>query len=177
MSVNHICDEEINRLNEEVIVLTTKSRNLKKIYMEVLIENAQKDLIIRELKEQIMKQRFRSFEGKLSADCLNRIKLVDDVQKEDNSFIYFILKDIYGDSLKEKTLSGQTSARKNVDKNTAISPKIKLLLSNVFEERLQHMPMGERDSRRNKMNTLIRNAIDREKKAKKKQVRIKKRKS
>lgn len=166
MSADHICIDEINQLKEEVIILITKSKNLKKKYIEVLIQNSQKDLIIHELKEKIIKQRFQSFKEKLSANCLELIKSIDDTQKEDSSFVYFILKDIYGESLKGKSISGQKSSSNIAEKESQISPKVKVLLNEIFDERLCHLPVGEKDARRNKMSTLIRNAIDREKKRK-----------
>lgn len=156
MSAEHICTDEINKLKEEVKLLTTKSNNLKHEYIQKLIENAKKDLIIRELKEQIEKQRYQSFEGKLSDNCLQLIKSIDSAQKEDNFFVYSILKDIYGVSLKEKTLSGSK-------KNSEISSKVKMLLNEIFYERVRNVSLDQRDARKNNMSKLIRNAIDREK--------------
>lgn len=155
----HKCNDAINELKEEVKILNKKSKDLKQNYMKVLIENAKKDIIIRELKTQISKQKFQSFEGELSTDCLDKIKSMDNVQNEDNAFVFAILNDIYGESLKYKTISGLGAS--GINRNSEISRRVMTLLKDIFHERVSYIPTGEGDARKNHLSKCIRNAIDR----------------
>lgn len=138
-----------------------KSKDLKESYMQALIENAKRDLTIRELDQQIVQHKYQLFGGKLSATCLEKIKSIDCAEKEDTNFVHLILKDIYGESLHHKTLTGQTASGKN---DSEISLRVKMLLKDIFNHRVCHLSIEVRDARITKLNKCIRNAIDKEKK-------------
>lgn len=148
-----VCQVEIHQLKQELEHFTSKSKQLKQNYQKLLIENLQKDLIIRELKQQINIQKFDSFEGKLSEQCLEQIKTIGDSPREDSAFFNLILTDIYGDSLQHKTLSGRSE----------ISRGVKMFLNDIFAARINHLPYEEKSGRREHLNRCIRNAIDKAK--------------
>lgn len=56
-----VCQVEKHKLKQELEHFTSKSKQLKQNYQKLLIANLQKDLIIRELKQQINIQKFDSF--------------------------------------------------------------------------------------------------------------------
>lgn len=151
MSEEHICDKELNQFKIEVQLLKKKSKDLKESYMQALIENAKRDLTIRELDQQIVQHKYQLFGGKLSATCLEKIKSIDCAEKEDTNFVHLILKDIYGESLHHKTLTGQTASGKN---DSEISLRVKMLLKDIFNHRVCHLSIEVRDARVTKLNKL-----------------------
>lgn len=162
MSVEDICVEEINNLKKELIELTLKSKELKHNYHELLIENLKKDLVVSDLKEKVgshtRNQKYKSFEDRLSENCLTNLKLISDSGKDDQFFVEIILKDIYGESLINQSLSGRSAN----GKSSKISQATKTLLQGLFNERVQYIPeIG--DARKSQLNKFIRNAIDKSK--------------
>lgn len=158
MSVDDVCIEEINNLKKEFIELTLKSKELKHNYHELLIENLQKDLLISDLKNKIENHKYESFTSNLSENCLTNLKLLGDSEKDDQRFVEIILKEIYGESLKNKSLSGRSA----IGKSSEISLDTKTLLRSLFNERVQYVPeIG--DARRSQLNKFIRNTIDKAK--------------
>lgn len=89
------CQGEVDLLSENLKYLVTKEKQLKKKYQQLLIENLQKDVIIRELKSKIDSRKFFSFIGKLSLNCLNDLQRIGNSQKEDSTFIRCAINDLY----------------------------------------------------------------------------------
>lgn len=157
MSVENCCEKEIEELKEELKRWSDKSNQLKQEYGKKLIENLKKDLIIRDLKENIKLNKFSSFKGVLSAECLSALKSVDESKGKDSVFICYALKDLYAeniDVLKHLTLSSP----KNSDK-TQISSENKKVLEGLFAERLSYIRKVDHN-RINSLSKLIRNTVD-----------------
>lgn len=160
------CQGKIDLLTENLAKLNIESKNLKGQYNQLLIENLQKDVIIRNLKQKLEAQyKYGEFNGVFSAACLDKLRATGNSQVEDSSFISNALKDLYhGDVgiLKEKTLT----SRSNDSNKKAISPQKLDTLSRLYEQRLSYIPNDEvNDNRRKNLNKLIRNAIDNAKKS------------
>lgn len=158
------CSGEINSLKKNLEEENIKSKELKQQYHQLLIENLQKDVTIRNLKKKFESFKYGNFKGILSDSCLDELKLFGDSQREDSSFIRCAIKDLYReniDSLKQKTLSG----RSKDDRKTKISPEKMSTLDRLFEQRISYMTKPEEidDIRKKSLNKLIRRAIDNEK--------------
>lgn len=151
------CDKTV--LEEELINLTEKLKNLKKEYNNSLVQNLQKDVLIRELKLKEEKQKFSNFEEFLSKNCIDNLHIIGDSQKEDSQFVAVVLKELYGgdiEKIKKITLSGRS--KKNGEKCELDSQK-KTILEQIFLERLSYISQVN-TPRKNNLNKLIRNAID-----------------
>lgn len=157
------CSDEIDSLKDILEKENSESKALKRQYSQLLIQNLQKDVIIRKLKKKIEENKYGSFKGILSDTCLNELKSFGNSQREDSSFIRCALKDLYSqniDSLKQKTLGG----RSKTDTKTKISPVKMSTLNRLFQQRISYMQPEELDDFRKKsLHTLIRNAIGNEK--------------
>lgn len=154
---NECCVDEINLLKERIEKLKINATALKREYQELLVENLQKDIIIRRFE---CKPKFSSFNNTLTESCLERLNLIGISKREDSRFITIVLEDLYRDepyTLKNKTLSG----RSKKDKKSPISPVKLKTVKSIFAERLSYISETEIDDlRRNGVSKLIRNAID-----------------
>lgn len=157
---DNCCQNEIILLEESLENVKCEATKLKQQYYELLIENLQKDVIIKNLKRKIEQHKYGSFRHILSEKCLDELKSIGNSSKEDSAFISCALKDLYRekmDSLKHKTLSGRVT--KNV--TSQISPQKMSTLKRLFDERLSHVSQTDvNDTRRKNMNKQIRNIID-----------------
>lgn len=120
----YCCESDIVQLEEELNNLKVKLRDLKLNYSELLVENLQKDIIIRQSKLKIEKNKFVSFEQYLSKRCIEKLNLIGHSPKEDSQFVAVILNDLYNEDIgiiKQKVLSIRPRA---VDKSK-ITPKKK----------------------------------------------------
>lgn len=68
------CQDKIVSLKENLEKLKIESKKLKKQYAEVLIENLQKNIIIRNRKQQIEKYKYGDFKGIFSDGCLDKLR-------------------------------------------------------------------------------------------------------
>lgn len=154
------CREEIKSLREDFLKLSVESKELKQNLQQLLAKNYEKDVVIRKLKEKIQSKKFISFNGVLTTNCLDQLKCMSNIEREDSKFIGAALNDLYNeniDILKKKTLGGRS---KDVVKSI-ISPIKMDILKSLFAERLSFIPPKEVDDiRRNNLKKLIRNAID-----------------
>lgn len=57
------CSDEIDLLNENLEKDTSETKALKQEYNKLLIENLQKDVIIRNLKKKVREIKYASFKG------------------------------------------------------------------------------------------------------------------
>lgn len=157
------CSDEIKSLNEILEKENSESKALKKEYQKLLIENLQKDVIIRNLKKKVEEFKYASFKGVFSDVCLDELKSFGNLQMDDSSFIRCAIKDLYRENigiLKHKTLSGHSKD----GTKTQISPKKMSTLDQLFEQRMAYMqPEKIDDIRKKSLHKLIRNAIDHEK--------------
>lgn len=154
------CQNKILSLKENLEKLKIESKKLKGQYAELLIENLQKDIIIRNRKQQIENCSYGDFKGIFSDECLDKLKAFGNSQKKDSPFIAIALKDLYHgnvDVIKQKGLTcGSTSTE-----ISAISPQKLTILNRLYARRLSYIPSEEVDDFRKKnLNKLIRNAID-----------------
>lgn len=159
MSQDCRCKEETYLLTENLKYLSTKEQLLKKKYQQLLIENLQKDIIIRELKKKIELKECSGFIGELSTQCASELKKIGNTKRDDSAFVGSILNDFYDkETLKKKTLSG----RSKDSSKTPFSPEKIQVLEKLFEKRLKTVEeeKKERETRRNCLSKLIRNAID-----------------
>lgn len=157
MSIKNCCEEKINLLREELNEVNKKGKELKERYINLLVENLKKDVIIRDLKEKAKLNKYSDFEGDVSLPALSKLISIEDDQKFDSGFIYIALMDLHkGDSslLKTKTLSGRS---KSGDKE-AISPEIKTILQKLFDARLASTS-DVSDLRKRSLGNLMRNAL------------------
>lgn len=147
-----------DELRRELSVQTEKLKSLKQEYQKLLIENLQKDLIIRQKKSEENKEKFRSFENQLSKRCLEQLNVIGESQKEDSQFVFVVLLDLHNgdiEEIKKLTLSG----RSKKGNTSGLSAAKKEVLEKVFIKRLNNIPHID-ESRKNNLNKLIRNAID-----------------
>lgn len=160
MSDPNCCREEINRLGEELKSLLVKSKDLKKEYQDLLVENLQKDLSIRELKNELKTKqiKFTNFKNVLTPAGFEELNSIGASQSDDAAFVYALMKDLYGDA-SNKTISGRTSISKS--SGNEISAREKKILTDIFNERIQNESMEKIDARKSTLNRCIRSAIDR----------------
>lgn len=154
------CLDKILSLKENLEKLKIESKKLKIQYAELLIENLQKDVIIRNRKQQIEHCKYGDFNGIFSDACLDKLRAFGNSQKKDSPFIAIALNDLYRsnvDVIKQKVLSCQpTSTEKSV-----ISPQKLAILDRLYAQRLSYVPSEEVDDfRKRNLKKLIRNAID-----------------
>lgn len=163
------CLQEIEFLKKRLDQLNTDTKKLKQEYQNLLVENLQKDCIIRKLKQRTigkpystaLKQiKYDKFKETLSDTCLDNLKLIGNSQREDSRFISVALNDLYReniDILKKKTLG----SRSKDSEKTVISPEKIRTIENLFAERISYIPKAEVNSlRENNAHKLIRNALD-----------------
>lgn len=158
------CIDKILSLKEKLEQLKIESKKLKGKYAELLIENLQKDIIIRNREQQIQKHKFGDFNGVLSDACLDKLRAFGNSQKKDSPFIAAVLNDLYRnnvDVIKQKVLNCHSTSTER----SAISPQKYAVLDRLYAQRLSYIPSEEVDDFRKKnLNKLIRNAIDNAKK-------------
>lgn len=154
------CSNEITALKEEVEKSVHRVKTLKDEYKNLLIKNLEKDVKIRKLKREIQSTKYNKFERNLSKKCIEILRSIDDTEKEDAKFVSVILNELYDvNILKCKSISGRS--KKN-DK-TALSPEKKLLLDQIYSERLQQsksLSSIEINTRKKSLTKNIRIAID-----------------
>lgn len=152
---------EVVELQLELNNLTEKLKLLKQDYHQLLIENLQKDLILRRLKSKLNKEKFASFIENLTKSCIDKLNCVGEGQREDSRFIALVLYDLYNEDLESiKKLSLSSRSRK--DGKTEISAENRSILENIFAERLHHIPQVAK-SRKFTLSKLLRNAIEKAK--------------
>lgn len=151
------CANEITELKGEIEKYSREVKTLKDEYKILLIQNIEKDLKIRELKNKIKSKKYIHFEKVLSKTCTDKLKLIDDAESEDTKFVDVILNELYNvETLKCKSISGRS---KNKEKS-AITPEKKLLLEEIYKERLQHLSPSTANIRKKNLSKIIRNTID-----------------
>lgn len=89
------CSDEINLLKEILEKENSENKALKQKYNQLLIQNLQKDVIIRNLKKKVEEYKYGSFKGVLSDVCLDELKSYSNSQTDDSPFIRCALKDLY----------------------------------------------------------------------------------
>lgn len=159
MADNECCNAEINLLKKQIENSISQVKKLKEDYQHLLIENLQKDVIIRQLKQDIARiRKYHIFENILSKSCLEELRGIGTSIKEDSIFVGVVLKELYGaaDSLKQKSLSGRS---KNGDKSE-LTPEKRSTLESIYGERMKYLPVSEAGERKNNLPKLIRNIID-----------------
>lgn len=147
-----------SELKEELKHLTEKLKVHRQNYQKLLIENLQKDLIIRQLKSGAKKNKFSSFENLLSKKCIDKLSIISNSQNQDSHFVAVVLSALYDENIetiKKICLSGQSKNSEAIK----ISSEKKNILENIFAERLKHAT-NVNETRKNNLNKLIRNAID-----------------
>lgn len=92
MSTENCCDHEIEQLKEDFMDLAIEVKSLKETYRKCLIENLEKDLVIRELKTKLASKKFSEFEEKLSTPTMNVLRSIGNSQSEDSKFVYVALE-------------------------------------------------------------------------------------
>lgn len=155
---DYCCKDEIDSREQHLDQLNSEYKKLKEKYQKLLIENVQKDVVLRELKQKIEKYKYSTFEGIFDHSCLEKLRNFGDAKNDDSKFIECAMKNLYhGDmqALQQKTLSGRS--RKQVAK-TAISPEKKKILQSLYCERMSYLTAD--DLRKKNLNSLIRNTID-----------------
>lgn len=151
------CCEKV-ALKEELVAQTEKLKILKQEYQKLLIENLQKDLIIRQQKLEENREKFKLFENHLSKTCIETLNGIGESQRDDSHFVSVVLFELYnGDLATIKKLS--LSGRGKGGNKTELNPEKRDILAKVFAERLSHISQID-ESRKNNLNKLIRNAID-----------------
>lgn len=71
MSSSTCRGDNIQKLKKNFEEKRREARELKETYQNLLVENLQKDLIIRQLKQKIQANKFLNFKGVLSIECIN----------------------------------------------------------------------------------------------------------
>lgn len=154
---NECCAEEISALKEKIEASKIKVKELKDEYKNLLIKNLEKDVKIRNLKKKIEAKKYTNFVGRLPNSCIEKLRCIPDCEKEDSVFMSVVLNEIYGaNGLKLKSLSGRS---KNNNK-TELTPEKKLILQQIYSERLRNLPPYEKNTREKKLTKILRTAID-----------------
>lgn len=151
------CGDNIEALKKKLEEKLKEARELKESYQNLLVENLQKDLIIKKLKEKIQSKKYSNFEGIFTVECIEHLNLLDNSQPNDSTFIHVALLNLYRNDpniLKQKTISGRGD-------KAAITPKKIEILERLFSERLSHVSEPT-ETRKYNINKLIRNAISTE---------------
>lgn len=148
------CCETVDKLNQELISLTEKSKELKQEYQSLLITNLQKDFIIRHLKIKKTQNKFVTFDKDFSKETIVKLNLIGDNISCDSKFIALVLNELYGQELKNKCLGNRGVQRGK----SPISPQKKKIIQQLFTERLSYLDTDK--SREDNLSKLIRNAID-----------------
>lgn len=127
----------------------------------MLIENLQKDIIIKQIKKKIEENKFLSFEKHLSKEYLERLNLIGGSQREDSTFVAVAINALYSENtevIKKKGLS-----RSKTKGNSEITPEKRKILEELFAKRMSYL-VNVDINRQNNLPKLIRNAIDNAKK-------------
>lgn len=158
MSEDECCSEEIDLLKKELSQWSLKVKQLKDEYKVSLVTNLQKDLIIRDLRQQIKSIKYIKFEANISNSCLDRLRSIGDTCKEDSIFVGVLLKDLYSENgaLKQKSLSG----RSKTGEKSEFTPEKKQLLEEIYKERMSYLQPSQAEIRKDDLKKYIRNAID-----------------
>lgn len=149
------CEKEREILKEELKNLDQQVKQLKKEYHILLVENLQKDVIIREKKKQTEQKKY--INSGLPVEYLEILNSFGNSEREDSAFIAAALNGVYkgeSETIKHKSLSG----RSKLGETTAITPTKKLTLENLFAERLSYIPVKDTKRQKN-LNRLICDAI------------------
>lgn len=152
------CESEIKVMKEELNDLEQQVKQLKIEYNNLLIENLQKDVIIRNKKIQILQNKYTNFNKNISKDILSELNSIGNSKREDSAFIALAIKGLYNgniETIKQKSLSG----RSKKGETSGISPEKKKILERLYDERISYISDID-ESRKNNLNKLIRNAID-----------------
>lgn len=160
------CQQEIDFLKARLEQLNSDTKKLKQEYQNSLVENLQKDCVIRKLKQKIkdkqssLDSKYEKFKGTLTDTCLDDLKSIGNSHREDTRFISTALNNLYRenvDILKKKSLGGRSKDKEK----TAISPEKIKTLEDIFAERISYIPTAEVDDlRKINVHKLIRNALD-----------------
>lgn len=152
------CEAEIDLLRKQIYSTSLKIKELKEGYKNLLINNLQKDVTIRQLKQRLKSNKYSNFENDLPKSCIEKLRSIGESRKEDSVFIGVVLNALYSDTntLKHKSLSGRS---KNGEK-TALTPEKKSILSRVYEERMSYISSSEAIVRKDNLPSILRSAID-----------------
>lgn len=74
------CQEKVNLLTEHIEKLNNETKQLKAEYNQLLIENLQKDVIIRNLKKKLERNKYGDFKGVFSKLCLDKLQSIGNSQ-------------------------------------------------------------------------------------------------
>lgn len=151
------CESEIQVLKEELNDLEQQVKRLKNEYNNLLVENLQKDVIIRQKKLLIAQNKYAKFNNNFSKEILGQLNSFGNSQREDSTFVATAIKGLYNgdiETIKHKSLSG----RSKKGETGGISPEKKKILESLYDERMSFIS-GIDETRKNNLNKLIRNAI------------------
>lgn len=127
----------------------------------MLIRNLEKDLTLEVMQQRKNSKKYTSIEGTLSANTLDKMRLLSESKRDDSTFVHLFLSDIYGATLRNKTIS---SCNRPKNKGTSEIPTELIdKLKAIFEERLANISTGEKEPRTSSLSKCIRNAIDKAK--------------
>lgn len=132
---NEKCHTEILRLEHDISQYEAEILEAKDLYHKLLVANLEKDVTIEELQQQLKKSAYVQFNDKLTYETIEMLKSLNDLPRQDSTFIFIAVKDLYHNNLHrlvEKTYSGR--------KKEPMTPEKKNVLSALFAERLKDLP-------------------------------------
>lgn len=142
MSDHICCKEEIDDLIQKINNCALKSNNLKQEYKQLLIQNLEKDVKIKNLKKQLASQKFSIFKDKLSDSCLCHLEAIGNDISAGSTFVSCVLNNLYDlSTLQKLTLSGASKATDTIQ----ISREKRDILEEIFQVRLTYIPFEEVD--------------------------------
>lgn len=159
MSSIKCCEDEIASKKEKVNNLHTKLISLKDNYRVLLIENLQKDLIIRDLKRQMESKIYSNFEQILSVETVAKLRSVANSTKGDSQFVSIALMELFHENINDLKLM-KISGRSKLGDKEAIAYEKKQILKRLYEERMNILIPSECSERKNNLPKLMRNALD-----------------
>lgn len=130
-------------LEKELKEITEKLKVLKQEYQQLLVENLQKDLIIRQIKSKNIKEKFINYEKVLSKSCIEKLNVISSSARDDSQFVAAVLTDLYKgdiDQIKKLCLSGHKNKCADI---TEISTENKGILESIFKQRLSYISCVE----------------------------------
>lgn len=138
-------DQQCNNENciAEIEQLTSEIRNCEKAYKETIVkyqlllaENLKKDVLIENLHQKLIDERFNEFADHFDERKLENFRKIAYSKREDPSFVLAAVQSLYADNLavlKFKSVSGKS---KN-DSKTAVTPLKRKILTELFEKRME----------------------------------------
>lgn len=132
---NKLCQDEIQRIKDEISSCEAERRELKAIYFDLLNENMKKDVQIEEMEKKIRPKIYNEFAVKFPIESMEKLRSIGLEQEQDSLFMHAVVRGLYEGNI--NVLSSKTTTGRSKDKTKEpISPK-KDIMTKIFNERIE----------------------------------------